>query len=187
MVITELRSPMRSQGGAVLIMALVFLVILTILGVTAMSGAALEEKMAANLKEQTVAFQAAETAVIAGETLVANLTDAHEIKPGDATNWAYDGAAGWYDVRGGTPVWKTLAWSSATGNTSYDGLETVNTQPKFIIEETARIRNTSLRLATDYAATSTAGKVYYRITGRGTGGTDAAQSMVQTVYAKQFN
>lgn len=166
---------MQNQRGAALIMALVFLVILTILGVTAMSGASLEEKMAGNLKEQTVAFEAAETAVAAGEAALAALNEPPRPLP-----------AGWFDVTSGTPVWKTHNWKTDP-SVSYSGLNYVNTQPKFIVEETARVLNGSLRLTTDYSATTRAGKVYYRITGRGTGGTDAAQSVVQSVYAKQFN
>lgn len=177
----------HSQRGAALIMALMFLTILTILGVTAMSGASLEEKMAGNLKEQTVAFEAAETAVTAGETIVAALTEMPKILPGASADTTFDGEAGWYDVKTGAVEWKTHAWSASTGSANYSGLTNVYTQPKHIIEETAVIENGSLRVPTDYIANRKTGKVFYRITGRGTGGTDAAQAIVQSVYAKQFN
>ena len=55
--------PQRRQQGAILIIALLFLVLLTIIGVSSISGVALEEKMAGNLREQNVAFQAAESAL----------------------------------------------------------------------------------------------------------------------------
>ncbi len=45
----------------VLIISLVMLVILTLLGISAMSTTTLEERMAANLQEQNRSFQAAET------------------------------------------------------------------------------------------------------------------------------
>ena len=51
------------QGGAVLIIALVLLVTLTLLGVAAMNTSQLQEKMAANSQESTRAFQAAETGI----------------------------------------------------------------------------------------------------------------------------
>lgn len=177
----------KSQRGAALIMALVFLVILTILGVTAMSGASLEEKMAGNLKEQTVAFEAAETAVTSGEGVLAALTEMPKILPGSVATTIYDGEAGWYDVKTGAIEWKTHSWSASTGSANYSGLTNVYTQPKYIIEETALIENGSLRVPTDYIANRPTGKVFYRITGRGTGGTDAAQAIVQSVYARQFN
>jgi type IV pilus assembly protein PilX len=51
------------ERGVVLVMALVILLILTILGVTAMSTSSLQEKMAGNTQEQTKAFQAAESGI----------------------------------------------------------------------------------------------------------------------------
>lgn len=55
--------PAPSERGAALVIALVMLLILTILGVTAMNTASLEERMAGNTQEQTHAFQAAESGV----------------------------------------------------------------------------------------------------------------------------
>ncbi len=49
------------QSGAVLIVAMIILVVLTLLGVTAMNTSSLEERMAANTQESVHAFQAAET------------------------------------------------------------------------------------------------------------------------------
>jgi type II secretory pathway pseudopilin PulG len=51
------------QSGAVLIVAMILLVVLTMLGVTAMNTTSLEERMASNTQEQVRAFQAAETAL----------------------------------------------------------------------------------------------------------------------------
>lgn len=57
----------RQQKGAVLLVALVMLLLLTIIGVTSMRGTSLQENMANNLKERQLAFQAAEAALRAGE------------------------------------------------------------------------------------------------------------------------
>jgi Tfp pilus assembly protein PilX len=51
------------QNGAVLIVALLFLVILTILGLTAMQGTTMEERMSGNSRDINVALQAAEAAL----------------------------------------------------------------------------------------------------------------------------
>ena len=53
----------KRQGGAVLIVSLMFLVILTMLGVTAMSGTTMEERMAGNTRDAALALQAAEAAL----------------------------------------------------------------------------------------------------------------------------
>ncbi|MFK5969095.1 MAG: PilX N-terminal domain-containing pilus assembly protein [Candidatus Marithrix sp.] len=49
----------KMQEGAVLLMSLVLLIILTLLGITALDSTKLETRMAANLKEDHTAFQAA--------------------------------------------------------------------------------------------------------------------------------
>lgn len=56
-------TPQRRQSGAILVIALMFLVLLTIIGVSSISGVTLEEKMAGNLYQQNIAFQAAESAL----------------------------------------------------------------------------------------------------------------------------
>ena len=53
----------RHQRGAALVVALVVLLILTILGVSALVSTALEGLMAGNVQEQNRAFQAAETGI----------------------------------------------------------------------------------------------------------------------------
>ena len=57
------RLPTRRQHerGAVLIIAMIFLIIMTLLAVTGMTTTSLEEKMASNSQESSRAFQAAET------------------------------------------------------------------------------------------------------------------------------
>ncbi len=56
--------PRRRQAGVALITALVILVILTILGVTALSTTSLEQRMAVGVQEGQRAFQAAESGLM---------------------------------------------------------------------------------------------------------------------------
>ena len=53
----------KRQRGAILIVSLLFLVILTLLGVTAMTGTTMEERMAGNTRDTGLALQAAEAAL----------------------------------------------------------------------------------------------------------------------------
>ncbi|MDQ2695072.1 MAG: PilX N-terminal domain-containing pilus assembly protein [Pseudomonadota bacterium] len=53
----------NSQQGNTLLLILVFLAVLTILGLTAMQDTTLQERMAGNLRERSLAFQAAESAL----------------------------------------------------------------------------------------------------------------------------
>lgn len=59
---THFQSQQR-QRGAVLIVSLLFLVILTMLGITAMTGTTFEERMAGNARDSAVAYNAAEAAL----------------------------------------------------------------------------------------------------------------------------
>jgi type IV pilus assembly protein PilX len=52
-----------AQRGAVLIVSLLFLVVLTMLGITAMTGTTFEERMAGNARDAAVAHHAAEAAL----------------------------------------------------------------------------------------------------------------------------
>ena len=57
----------KQQTGSALIVSLSILLILTILGVSAMRTASLEERMAGNSRDSQMAFEAAEAALRAAE------------------------------------------------------------------------------------------------------------------------
>ena len=51
------------QKGAVLLVALIMLLLLTVIGVAAMRDTNLQERMAGNMRDHALAFQAAEAAL----------------------------------------------------------------------------------------------------------------------------
>lgn len=176
------------QKGFVLVMALVFLALLTIIGVTAMGTTSLEEKMAGNMKDRNLAFQAAESALLAAERWY----EVQTTKPvfPDTANGLYV-----TDSTSAVTNWDAVNWSSANVVTypctptltsgCGSGVDKVNTQPKYIIEDLGELpeEKGSIVSPTDYKGK---GSTIARITARGTGGTDAAVSMVQSTYARQF-
>lgn len=174
------------QRGFVLIMALVFMVLLTIIALTAMSTTSLEEKMAGNSKDRNLAFQSAETALLTGE----NWINAQISKPVFPNN-----ASGLYvKSTTGTDVWDSVNWAGTSNLVVYPntptqtvsgGLPNINTQPKYIIEDLGEVPETggSKVLPGSYKGK---GNTVVRITARGTGGTDAAQVMVQSTYSRPF-
>lgn len=60
----------RSQRGAVLLISLVFLLLLTLSGLSSMQNATLQEKMAGSVKLRNESFQFAEAALRIGESAV---------------------------------------------------------------------------------------------------------------------
>ncbi|MEO4047230.1 PilX N-terminal domain-containing pilus assembly protein [Pseudomonas sp. CAU 1711] len=62
---------MKRQDGMALFVSLIFLLLLTIIGVAAMQNAGLQEKMAGNVKIKNETFQLAERALREGENFIA--------------------------------------------------------------------------------------------------------------------
>lgn len=95
--------PSNRQRGAILIIALFMLLLLTIIGLSSMRGTMLQENMAGNLRDSSLALQAAEAALRRGEKEVtdkfidntlstletAPLTGTYSNFPGVATVPAY--------------------------------------------------------------------------------------------------
>ncbi len=59
------------QSGASLVVVLILLLIMTLLGLAALRGTLLEERMSSNLLDRSLGFQAAEAALREGEALAA--------------------------------------------------------------------------------------------------------------------
>lgn len=57
----------KSQQGAILLVALIMLLLVTIIGIASMRDTSLQERMAGNLRDQELALQAAEAALRKGE------------------------------------------------------------------------------------------------------------------------
>jgi type IV pilus assembly protein PilX len=181
-----------SQRGVALVMALVFLLLLTMLGVSALSTTSLEEKMAGNTKERNTAFQAAESALIVAEAwIIAQINK--PIFPDNANGLYLPNTCTSPTIK---PAWDcpTLNWSSTSDLVVYPntptgtltgGLTKVGTQPKYIVEDLGEMPETggSVVVPTTYKGK---GNTVLRITARGTGSADAAQAMVQSVYSRAF-
>ncbi len=60
------------QAGVVLVIGLIILLVLTLIGVSGMQNTSLEEKMAGNLRDRNLAFQAAEAAMRDAEADIRN-------------------------------------------------------------------------------------------------------------------
>lgn len=70
--------PPARQRGIVLFVALIMLVLMSILGISGIRGIALEEKMSTIAYDQSLAFQAAEAALRAGEQAAISLAPGSE-------------------------------------------------------------------------------------------------------------
>jgi type IV pilus assembly protein PilX len=187
-IIRYARSAARQRGSA-LIFALVFLLVMTVIGVTGMQGTTQQEKMAGNMRNRNLAFQAAEAALRAGEMYVDPVIKAGVCnRPAPA---AFDGTKGLLQPQttGGddgafwmTWDWENISCPNSPTDTSCpdDGttLAEVAEQPRYVIED---ISSLDPVCSACYAGTPP-GCYCYRITARGVGGTTDAIVILQSTY-----
>ena len=85
---------LSSNRGSALVVSLILLVVLTMLAVQGMRTNVMQERMAGNLRERNLAFQAAEAALRLGERSFVGVADcpAPVVLPVAAQNW--DGSGG---------------------------------------------------------------------------------------------
>lgn len=85
---------MQMQGGSALIVSLVMLLLISLIGVGSMQGTILQERMASNLHDRNIAFQASERALRVGEDWLAanpNLAVGND-RMADPESWGGGGA-----------------------------------------------------------------------------------------------
>lgn len=167
----------RPQQGAVLVIALIMLLAMTLIGVTGLSSTTMQERMAGNLREVNLAFQAAEAALREGEN---DLTA--------ATLPAFDGTDGLYQpaAAGSTAHWDVSSTWTGTASRVYSGdLDTddvtLAAAPRYIIEELPAVPAPGGSLSSDTPAPETG---MYRITARAFGRSDTTIVMLQTTYKR---
>lgn len=166
----------RHQQGAVLIISLMILLIMTLIGVTAMNTTTLEEKMAGNMRDKNVAMQASESALKSGEADLAGRGGA------PIPVAAYCADCVWQlnllpDLGG-----QAQTWWQGNGNPVAAAISGVNSAPLYVMEAQSYVPDNL-----DMGQNAKTGTNVYRVTAYGTGATDDAKVILQSTYAKRFN
>lgn len=176
------RIPQRCSG-AVLIVALVLLLVLTVLGAAGIQDTTLEERIAGNFRDADVALQSAETALRAGESyLIANLSSLSFSSTEDQSGLYDIGASGVgraVDPRDGTN------YSSGADFVVTVGLSDQVSQPgQFFIEKLPPALFES-DIGTG-AGVQVLELDFYRITGRGFGISPNSEVILQSTFLPSF-
>lgn len=178
-------SPHNRQHGASLIVALLFLIILTVLGLVAVRSSTLQERMAGNDRDRATAFEAAEATLRDAERdILQNVTAANAF---DATCTA--GLC--LPATTATPRWNAVSWAGTTsrvyGVGSGAGTYPVDVvqPPRYVIELLPDVPAGAGNSMNANARSSTTGGTAYRITARAWGRRATTQAMLQTIYIKQ--
>lgn len=206
----------RHQQGAALVVALVFLIALTLLGLAAMGGNTLQQRMAYSAGETNLAFQGSESALVSGETwlegqgsqpvpdCVMAIPPALSPVCGNTISiWAaVPPAAALPEVRMANitnSTWwqdqgRPFGWSYVEGTAPAPvlGQEYLVAGQAWAVTNTRYPRYVVEELGEDPEGSVVEGgpKVftlwYYRVTARGTGAQANPASLVQSVYSKGF-
>jgi type IV pilus assembly protein PilX len=175
----------RRQHGAVLVVSLIMLLVMTLIAVSAMRTTTLEERMGGNTRNQETAFQAAEAVLRAGESNLQGYTaEPLAASEGPTNIWVLDAPDP--DTANETPWWKESTRDQSwwhTNAVAYSGtLDGVGTDPMYLIEAVDFVRD-SLNVGSQQ---DESGQVYYRLTARATGGNDLARALLQSTYARRY-
>ncbi len=163
------------QRGSALIIALVFLLAMTLIGVTAMQGTTQQESMAGNTRSYNLAFQAAEAALRAGERVLAPPA----VMPATTAFNNTNGLITIQNIPNGTDkgqYWMDFNWNVLSRQIPNNTLSDVIQQPSYVIEEDSA--------SGAILPCPGSGIRCFRITARGLGGTADAVAILQSTYAR---
>ena len=186
----------NKQQGAALAVSLIILTLMTVIGVTAVKSSVIENRIATNMYDKQMSFEAAEAALRDAEAwLVSQETSPDAVKTaggtstvtvwvkGFPTNTHSDVAAAEEPLKfSDDSIWETFGedYGQATGAASMDDLAAT---PQFIVEQFTFIPD-------DMSAETLAagrGEFYYRITARARGGSSTSETLLQTIYRMRYN
>jgi type IV pilus assembly protein PilX len=184
-VIASMQSGLHKQRGASLVIALMFLIVLTIVGLVSVRTSTFQERMAGNNRDRAVAFEAAEATLRDAERdILANITTASAFN-----TTCNDGLC--FPSTTATQVWNGAVWSGASsrvyGARSGAGAYplTLSQAPRYIIEQLPEIAGGIGNSANANSGSSTTNDGFaYRITTRAWGRRPTTQVTLQSVFVK---
>lgn len=149
----------HTQQGSSLLVAVVFLLVLALLGISATQSNILQERMSSNTRNRDLAFQAAEAALREAESTLSTWRTlaVPTYDPTIDTNTA----AYWT----GTADWSACTASGASCRVMGTTIAKVAAQPKYHMEKMA----------------SVSGNEYYRVTARGVGADNDTVVILQAI------
>lgn len=164
----------ENQKGVALVVSLVFLLLLTLIGLATMRSTTLQESMANNVEDSMIAFEAAEAALRAGERKIDTFT---EIPKPVATNPAVDEV---WDFDANAIDWSSKSWRQQ-GTVPYGtALDGTTNKPRYTVE----FQYMPSMCPNPYQCPRR--QLYYRITARGTGSTDDSVAILQSTWMRYF-
>lgn len=173
---------MTGNRGSALVISLIILLVMTLIGITSMNTSIMEERMAGNMHNRNLAFQAAESALRKGEAWIAAQTTLPDVST-DGSSGIWDVAAADPDTTNNKAWWEEStrdgSWwtSNAVANSGGDTISGVAAQPAYVVEELPPISGSlEAGLPVDNK------DIYLQVTARGVGGDGTAVVLLQSTY-----
>lgn len=123
-------SPATAQRGVALIVCLILLLVMSLLGVASIRGVAMEERMAGQSYDRSLAFQATEAALRDAELLIETDKPADPVSGCNLASTLMLCAA---PAAGDTPRWQDSSFASWT-NAATVGSSTLAVTPQYFVE-----------------------------------------------------
>lgn len=164
----------QSQRGATLIVGLIMVLVMTVIGLSAIRGSGLQEQMAGNMRDRQLAFQAAEAALREAEDGLNIPPEAYPVgTAGHIESLDESGSAFWRDFDN---------WQADAANYSED-IDYVNARPQFLVESVDFYSSGVDGSSVDLASLLSRGmERRYRVTARAVGGSTDAVVILQSNY-----
>jgi len=172
------KTPSR-QRGAALVVALIMLLVMTVLGITAMRVTRMEERMAGNSRDVNLAFQGAEAGLRDSEARIAAMT----VRPTTCSvaPCAIWGIGQWTtDPRDELPAWWTTNGTEYGAAATQEVTEVVR-DPIVVTESLGFIPDS---LSVGHGPPE--GRNFYKITANSVGASDTATAVLESTYTRRF-
>ena len=172
------------QRGAALVMSLLFLLIMTLIGVSAMQGTTLEEKMSASMADRNLALQIAESGLRDGENLIESV----------ASTAAFAGSNGLFGEFDTPPdPFTANTWTSASFSINGTAITLPSggtATPRYFIKFTGNVsaEDNSKKIG-EYGKFKPGDIATFEVTARGTGaqaGGSVTETIVRSYYGRKF-
>lgn len=194
---------LNTEKGATLVIALIILLVMSMIGISNMQSSTLQERMAANTKQKTIARVAAESALNKAEAwLTTNMRSPDHLSRFNGSNGLYSSVRNRFHeavpITQGTEAiadvtdasnWTSRGHSDGTTTNLIDS-ELVDQQPKYVIEFIGRDAGTGYRdvLSQDYenkkggASGADINPFMFRIVAIGWGKDPNIYSVLESIY-----
>jgi len=168
------------QRGAVLLVGLILLLVLTMVGVSTMQSTTLESKMVANMGDREVCFEAAERAAKRAESWIDGRgTAPASSDSGGGANPVYQHLSnGWWDTASN--------WTAMMNDTMTAGAQE-SQAPMYVVEELADDITLNDDLNSQEGGKTNSSVSVYRITAKGYGQRSTNNCIIETTFAKKFH